>query len=104
MLNEKAREALDEVAANWQAMQRSDMDDAGDDADRFERSFYLFVEELKAWFEGLEERPKSLDEALRLPDVEAVFEKLDAPLHLNLETELELIVQGAEREEDQKYD
>ncbi|MGB8955303.1 MAG: hypothetical protein WCC10_08010 [Tumebacillaceae bacterium] len=104
MLNEQAQEALNEVVKNWRAMQSSDMDSAGDDADRFERSFYLFVDELRAWMEALEQKPKTLDQALQMPEIEAVFEELDAPLHLNLETELEVIVQGLVREEEVKYD
>ena len=103
-MNESVRETFSEMIGNWNRMQASDMDDAGDDADRFQRSFYEFVDELKVWFESRTQRPQSVDAAMALPEVEALLDELPGPLHLNLETELELIVEGLNREDDAVYD
>ena len=98
------QEAFEEMIRNWNRMGSSDMDEAGDAADRFERSFYLFIDEVKDWFAQRGTKPQSLDEALALPEMEAFAEELPGPLLLNFETELELIVEGLVREEDEKVE
>lgn len=99
------QEAFQEMVQNWNRMGSThDMDEAGDAADRFERSFYAFIEEVKAWVDALEKKPQSLDEALALPEIEAFSEELPGPLLLNFETELELIVEGLSRETDEKVE
>jgi hypothetical protein len=100
----EVREAFAEMIANWNHMQTCGMDDAGDAADRFERTFYLFIDEVEEWFGQMSTKPKSLEEALAVPEMAAFYEQLPGPLLLNFETELELIVEGWVREEDEKYD
>ncbi|MDF2683674.1 MAG: hypothetical protein K0R47_4864 [Brevibacillus sp.] len=96
--------ALQTVLANWERMKKSHEDDAADDADQFEASFYSWMEKLREWFEQLEHKPATLEAALRLPDVEEVTDLLPIELMLNFETELELIVEGQTRMEDERYD
>lgn len=96
--------ALQTVLANWDKMKKSHEDDAGDDADQFEASFYEWIEKLRSWFNQLEQKPATLDEALRLPEVEQITDLLPTELLLNFETELELIVEGQTRIEDERYD
>jgi hypothetical protein len=100
----RVREACDEMIDNWNGMGRSDMDAAGDAADRFQNSFYRFVDELREWLDQQPARPQSLGEALGLPAIAELADELPGPLLLNFETELELIVEGMEREEEEKYD
>jgi hypothetical protein len=97
-------EAFKEMLENWSAMQRSDMDSAGDDADRFQDSFYRFIDELKEWIEQLTDQPRDLGAALAMPEIDAFVEQLPGPLYLNFETELELILEGITRTEDERYD
>lgn len=96
--------ALQTVLTNWEKMKKSHEDDAADDAEQFEASFYRWMEKLREWFDQLEHKPATLEEALRLPDVEKMTDLLPVELMLNFETELELIVEGQTRMEDERYD
>ncbi|QRG68799.1 hypothetical protein [Brevibacillus choshinensis] len=96
--------ALQTVLANWEKMKKSHEDDAGDEAEQFEASFYAWMEKLRSWFNQLDQKPATLDEALRLPEVEEITDLLPVELMLNFETELELIVEGQTRIEDERYD
>lgn len=102
---EKMREAFEYMQENWSRMQHSgDQDEAEEDANRFEKSFYAFIEAFKIWFNTLKPRPTTLDEVLVLPEVERITDELPVPLYLNFETELEYIVEDKTRIEDEKYD
>jgi len=103
-MNRHVSEAVQEMIDNWNRMQSSGFDDAGDDADRFQNSFYAMIDLLRDWFAELAVRPKTVEEALGLPEVERLYEQLPPPLLLNFETELELIVEGLERSEDARYE
>ncbi|MFD2169644.1 hypothetical protein [Tumebacillus lipolyticus] len=98
------QEAFQEMQSDWQQMQSSDMDSAGDDADRFQAAFYRFIDAVKEWLESLEQKPRTTAAALDLPELSALYDELPAPLLLNFETELELIVEGIVRVEDARYD
>lgn len=82
-------EALDTVLHNWQTMQTSDIDDAGDDAERFEQSFYRLIDKVAAFLAQLQKQPKDLEAALLLPELAALRARLPSPLQLNFDTELE---------------
>lgn len=82
-------EALDVVVHNWQTMQSSDPDDAGEDAERFEQSFYRFIDVVAAFLTDHAKRPKGLEEALDIPEISALRERIPAPLQLNFDTEVE---------------
>lgn len=96
--------ALGVMLENWDLLKKSQEDDAEEDANQFEASFYALIDEIRDWFAGLEEAPKSLDEAVRLPEMDQILKRLPGELVLNFETELELIVEGETREEDERYD
>jgi hypothetical protein len=98
------QEAFDTMQENWRTMQSSDFDSAAEDAERFEGSFYKFIEAVQAWIHSLEDMPRDLDALLALPELQAYADELPAPLMLNFETELELILEGITREQDEKYD
>jgi len=96
--------ALHIMLANWERMKKSHEDDAEDDANTFEASFYHLMEQIRKWFGKLEPKPTTLDDALLLPDMAKLEEQLPVEILLNFETELELIVEGETRIEDEKYD
>ncbi|MGG1658575.1 hypothetical protein [Brevibacillus sp. NRS-1366] len=96
--------ALHTMLANWERMKKSHEDDAEDDANTFEASFYQLMETIRKWYGRLEPKPESLDEALLLPDLAEVMDQMPGEIILNFETELELIVDGQTRVEDEKYD
>jgi len=81
-------------------MQKSDMDNAGDDADRFQMSFYQFTDALQDAARKVNDLPGDL-EAARLHELfKPYFEQIPEPLQLPLETEVELILEGKTRVED----
>ncbi|MEJ8544355.1 hypothetical protein [Brevibacillus borstelensis] len=96
--------ALGVMLENWDRLKKSQVDDAEEDANQFEASFYVLIEQIRAWFTRLEETPQSLDDAVLLPEMEKIVQRLPGELILNFETELELIVDGETRVEDEKYD
>jgi len=96
--------ALNITLHHWNQMKVSGEEEAEDEANQFEASFYTLMEAVRTWFSSLKIRPSTLDDALELPDIAEIIERLPAELHLNFETELELIVEGETREEDAKYD
>ncbi|WNC16090.1 hypothetical protein [Brevibacillus brevis] len=98
------KKALETVLASWERMKKSHEDDAGDDAEQFEASFYAWIEEVRRWFDRQEPKPATLEEALQLPEIQQSMELLPGELALNVETELELIVEGQTRVEDERYD
>lgn len=82
---------------HWEQMAGSDFDDAEEDAGRFQESFYRFMDLVRDWIESLNTRPKTVEEALQLPPLADIAANLPAPLYLNFETELELILEGQSR-------
>lgn len=98
------KKAFQLMLDNWEKMKRSDEEDAGEDADQFEASFYALFAEVRTWYEGLEEQPKTLDDAMKLEEIKQMVEQLPAEILLNFETELEWIIEGEMRVEDERYD
>ncbi|WP_010273474.1 hypothetical protein [Paenibacillus senegalensis] len=88
---------LDSMLKHWELMSGSDYDDAEEDAARFQESFYRFMDIIRDWIESLSKRPKTVEEALQLPELAHITANLPAPLYLNFETELELILEGQSR-------
>jgi hypothetical protein len=104
-MNEQVNEALDTALRNWNAMSNSSYDEAEGSADQFESSFYTFIDAVRLWANtDLKPMPQTVEQFLALPIVFAIFDKLPAPLHLNFETEAELIVDQIIRIDDEKYD
>ncbi|MCY0870150.1 MAG: hypothetical protein OWT27_06135 [Firmicutes bacterium] len=95
--------ALQIVLANWSAMRTSGLDDAADDAERFEQSFYAFSEELQAYVQAFSSQAGGArDERDALPSAALARwrEALPDPLQLNFDLELQDIVDGWERQVD----
>lgn len=97
-------QALQATITYWENMKKSSEDHAEEDANLFEASFYDLMDKVRKWLLTLEEKPKSLDDALRLPEIEQVISALPAEIYLNFETELDLIMEGKIQEEDADYD
>jgi hypothetical protein len=96
--------ALEMTLDCWNRMQSSGIEQAEEAANAFESQFYRFIDELSAWFKALPRKPSTLEEALNLQPLPLLAGRLPAPLLLNFETELELMVDGIERVDDEKYD
>ncbi|WP_423798521.1 hypothetical protein [Neobacillus sp. SAB-20_R2A] len=99
MIN-RVYEKLEAALLDWEMMKKASEDESEECAERFERHFYEFIDELKIWFQQLEP-PATIDDAENLPEISDIIERLPAPLQLNFLTELELIVEG---EDQVRYD
>lgn len=97
-------QALSIMLRNWSDMSSSEGEEAESTADRFEDSFYTFIDVVRNWINKLEHKPQELDEALKLPTIDNIINLLPGPLYLNFETELELILEDKGRIDDEKYD
>jgi len=97
-------QALNETLDRWSALSRAPMDDAEERADGFEASFYRLIDAVREWYCTLDPRPATLEELMAMPPIEAITDRLPAPLYLNFETEAELIIDNVLREEDERYD
>jgi len=84
--------AKDTMLALWKQMSTSSMENAGDDADLFERSFYELMDEVKQWMISLKHPPVTVEEALKFEEMDLIYSELPGPLILNFETELEEII------------
>ncbi|OBZ16536.1 hypothetical protein [Bacillus sp. FJAT-26390] len=104
-MNEQINQALEAALKNWSMMSSSNVDDAEGAADQFESSFYAFIDTVRDWaYTELKPMPQTVEQFLDLPLVIGILERLPAPLHLNFETEAELIVDQTIRIDDEKYD
>lgn len=91
------KEKLKIALEDWEMMKKASEDDSEECAERFERHFYEFIDELKVWYLHLEQPPTTIEEAEDLIEVREIIELLPSPLELNFLTELELIIEGEER-------
>jgi uncharacterized protein with von Willebrand factor type A (vWA) domain len=82
----------------WSMMQKTSGDEGAEWAERFERYFYEFIDELKKWWATLHPKPTNLDEAEELPEIKKWMEQIPAPVQLNFLTELEDILDGFDTE------
>lgn len=95
------KEKLKTALRDWEIMKTASEDDSEECAERFERHFYEFIDELKVWYQHLEQPPTTIEEAETLTEIKEIMEQLPAPLELNFYNELELIIEG---EEQVRYD
>lgn len=102
-MNAKVEQALNITLRNWSCMSGAN-NDAEETANEFESSFYLFIDALRDWTYELDPQPQTLEEFLELPMIQEILDLLPAPLHLNFETEAELIIDHKTRLDDAKYD
>ncbi|NQX60285.1 hypothetical protein [Paenibacillus qinlingensis] len=98
------KQALDITLHNWQTMTSYQSDEKEAVADQFQSSFYVFIDTVREWVDRQDPMPATLDDLLGNAMIQDIFDVLPAPLHLNLETELELIIDRVERVEEEKYD
>jgi hypothetical protein len=103
-MNMKVAQTLEVTLKNWSAMSQPKAEEAEYTANEFEASFYIFIDAVREWFNGLEQQSQTLEEFLVLPMIEDILELLPAPLYLNFEIEAELIIDNKTRIEDSKYD
>ncbi|MFC5451898.1 hypothetical protein [Paenibacillus aestuarii] len=107
MMLDKVMNALETALNNWNAMFSSgsmDSDQAEETANRFEASFYTFIDALREWVYSMDNPPQTLDAFMELDAVKEMADQLPAPLYLNFETEAELIVERISRADEDKYD
>ncbi|MEH7416818.1 hypothetical protein V7266_16150 [Neobacillus drentensis] len=97
----RVKERLETALEDWELMKKSSEDEAEECAERFERHFYEFIDELKHWYQHLDQPPTTIEEAENHSEIKELMERLPAPLELNFLTELELIMEG---EEQVRYD
>lgn len=100
----KVKQALEITLHNWQAMTSYQSDEKEALADQFQSSFYVFIETVRDWVLRQDTLPLTLDEMLEIDMIQDIFDLLPAPLHLNFETEIELIIDRVERIDEDKYD
>ncbi len=84
----------EEALLDWDMMTKTSGDEGADNAERFEMHFYEFIDELKVWFQSLNQPPTTVEEAENLDEIKDILERLPAPLELNFYNELELIIEG----------
>jgi hypothetical protein len=87
-------ETFETAMEAWDMMQKTAGDEGAEWAERFERYFYEFIEELKKWWETLDPKPSNMEEAEALPEIKKWMEKIPDPVQLNFLTELEDIIDG----------
>lgn len=92
--NSRVKLKLKTALEDWEMMGNASESESEDCAERFEMHFYEFIDELKAWYQHLEEPPTTIEEAENLVEVKEIADRLPAPLLLNFYTELELIIEG----------
>jgi flagellin-specific chaperone FliS len=93
----RVKKILETTLEDWEMMMKASENESEECAERFEMHFYEFIDELKVWYEHLEQPPSSIEEAENINEIREIIERLPAPLELNFLTELELIIEGEER-------
>lgn len=78
----------------WDMMQQTSGDEGAEWAERFERYFYEFINDLKKWWETLQPKPTKIEEAEELPEIKKWMEQIPEPVQFNFLTELEEIMDG----------
>jgi hypothetical protein len=95
---EKIDEYFEISMEAWSMMQKTSGDEGAEWAERFERYFYEFIDELKVWWAELDPKPTNMEEVEKLPKIIKLLEQIPAPVQLNFLTELEDILDGVETE------
>ncbi len=96
MINQVKRK-LDAALEDWEMMTKASEDESEECAERFEMHFYEFIDELKIWYQHLDQPPTTIEDAKNLTEIKEIVKRLPAPLELNFYTELELIIEGIDR-------
>jgi predicted trehalose synthase len=94
-------EILMAALEDWKMMQSTDGDEGAEWADRFERHFYECMDELRSWYNHLEKRPQTVEEAEEISEIQDLLNLLPGPLHINFYNELEDIIEDQQK---RRYD
>ncbi|AST89846.1 hypothetical protein ACWE42_11685 [Sutcliffiella cohnii] len=94
----KIDEHFETTMEAWGMMQKTSGDEGAEWAERFERYFYEFIEELKKWWMTLDSKPTTIEELEELPEIKKWMDKIPAPVQLNFLTELEDMLEGVDSE------
>ncbi len=103
-MEHKIDQLLDAAMRNWAALSNASPDEAETTADEFEASFYRFIDAVREWHLAMHPRPGTLEEMLDMPLIAAIIDRLPAPLYLNFETEVELMIDNVSRVDEDRYD
>ncbi|MGM0835240.1 MAG: hypothetical protein ACQEV7_03720 [Bacillota bacterium] len=93
-MRDKVMQSLKQALDDWKMMQQTEGEEGAEWAGKFERDFYLFIDEFEKWFTALPKRPILQEEAESLDLVITIQYLLPGPLLLNFLNELERIVDG----------
>lgn len=103
-MKERMFESLQKLLEQWTRNQKTHiLEGAEDQATLLEHRFYKFVDAFTDWF-GTIEKPGSLEEALKVPEIVMISDQLPPPLYLPFENELDMLIDGVEQDVDEKYD
>jgi hypothetical protein len=94
---DRVKEKLEMALEDWEMMKKASEDEAEECAERFERHFYEFIDQLKSWYQHLEQPPVTIEEAENLSEIKEIINVLPSPLEINFLTELELIIDGIDQ-------
>lgn len=93
-MDKNVEQALEFTIKNWEYMLSQDQESLSDE---FMSSFYDFIKAIREWTDGLEKRPSSLADMLQLPMIKEILNRLPSELHLNVKTEIGLIIERQRR-------
>lgn len=91
---------LAEVVELWETMKQSDMEDAGDDADRFQMKFYVLMDIIREWIAVMEPPPEDALAAQSDERFAKLVSALPSELQVPFELELDSALSGAEHSVD----
>lgn len=94
----KIDEYFETAMEAWNMMQKTSGDEGAEWAERFERYFYDFIDEMRQWWSTLQPKPTNIEEAEELPEIKKWVEQTPGPVQLNLLTEIEDMVDGVDSE------
>lgn len=95
---QKIDEYFETAMEAWSMMQKTSGDEGAEWAERFERYFYEFIDELKIWWATLNPKPTNIEDAEELPEIKKWLNQIPAPVQLNLLIELEEMMDGLNTE------
>ncbi len=86
--------ALKITLENWNHMLETGFEEKFND--EFMSSFYKLIDIVRDWVNELEDRPSTVEELSEHSTIREIYKKLPEELHMNIQTQLELIIDGIE--------